>query len=482
MRQRSPRVKRLDRGEPAPVLSAKIATIVGPENLLANVLRSLPRYLKSNLQSNLPIGDRSYDEPPMTDSHVTIIGAGIIGVCCARWLQRSGFEVTLIDRGEPGAGCSFGNAGIIASTHASVPLPSPEILRAAPGMLFDREASLVLRWGYLVRFLPWLRHFVAACSSRRQVAGARALYALLSGTTDAYDRLLESGGEGESFLRRNGLLTVYDSEASFESGARERKLLADLGVEVQEVKGHEVRQLEPALTSVHRALLFPEPYRVTDPFLFTQSIAHDVQRAGGIILNEEVGDVVVAGGRVREVRTNRAAHPIDRLVVAAGAWSHLLARMMGLHVVLDTERGYHVQIRGLDTGLSRGVLHHDLQMGLNQMRDGLRIAGTVEFAGVEAEPDYRRTGPILKRGLSVLRDVDGVDDTTVSRWMGCRPTLPDYLPAIGPAPGTGNAWFAFGHQHFGLTLGARTGEIVADLVAGRDPGLDLHPFRAERFA
>ena len=277
------------------------------------------------------------------------------------------------------------------------------------------------------------------------------------------------------------MLAAYDSERSFESGAAERELLTELGVEFEELAEHEIRQMEPALSGVHRATLFPQPYRVTDPFLFTQAIAADVEKAGGVSLEEEVRDIQVSGGRVREVRTNRTSHPVDKRVVAAGAWSHRIARMMGIEVMLDTERGYHVQINGFDSGLRRPVLHHDLQMGLNQMRDGLRIAGTVEFAGVDAPPDYRRTRPILRRGLGVLRDAQAVDESNIKRWMGCRPTLPDFLPAIGPAPGVDNAWLAFGHQHLGLSLGARTGEIIASLVARRDPGLDLAPFRVDRF-
>ena len=415
-----------------------------------------------------------------TSSHVTIVGAGIVGVCCARWLQRDGHQVTLIDRGAPGSGSSFGNAGGISTVDASVPMPSTRLLRSVPGMLLDSKRGLTIRWRYLPKLLPWLRHLVAASPAHRRLAGARAFHTLLTGTPEAYDRLL-AGSEAHTLILRSGLLNAYDTEETFAAAAPERQMLTDLGVHFEVLEAHEVRQLEPAVERVQCAVHFPQPYRVVDPFRFTQLIAADVEANGGSILNETVKDIVVASGRAREVRTDRASHPVDRLLIAAGAWSRAVTRMMGIDAMLDTECGYHVQINGLQTGLRRGLLHRDFEMGINQMSDGLRIAGTVEFAGLDAPPDFRRTESMLKHTLSVMRGIDRVDEAKISRWMGFRPTMPDYLPVIGPAPGVSNGWLAFGHQHLGLSLGSRTGEIIAHLVGGRDPGLDLTPFRVDRF-
>ena len=412
--------------------------------------------------------------------HVTVVGAGIVGTCCARWLQHEGFDVTLMDRDEPGAATSYGNAGIIASVEQSLPLPSPALLRAVPGMLLDRDGPLVIRWRYLPSLLPWLRHLLAACTSERHRAGARAMHGLLCGTTASYERLI-AGSPAAELVQRTGIIVVYNSERSLESAKAGHRVLRELGVEWEDLEGHEVRQMEPALVPVSAGMLFPDPYRITDPLEFTQRLVADFRRAGGNVLKERVVDVGVSGGRVRTLRTEAGEHRVDRLLVSAGAWSHHLMRKMGARVLLDTEGGYHVQIEGFDSGLRRGIVHQDLYMALNQMRPGLRIAGTVEFAGLDAKPDYRRTRPILEQGLGVLRDVGRVEEAAVQRWMGFRPTLPDFLPAIGPVPGVANAWAAFGHQHLGLSLGSVTGELVARSIAGRDPGIDLAPFRVDRF-
>ena len=168
-------------------------------------------------------------------------------------------------------------------------------------------------------------------------------------------------------------------------------------------------------------------------------------------------------------------------MIAAGAYSHQVARKMGIRVLLNTERGYHVDLDGTQTGLQRVLLHGEHALAINPRPNGLRIAGTVEFASLEAPPDYRRARTLWRKGREVLRETESAEPPRMSFWMGRRPTMPDYRPVIGPAPGIGNCWFAFGHQHLGMSLAARTGEILAELLGGRDPGIDLASFRADRF-
>jgi D-amino-acid dehydrogenase len=228
---------------------------------------------------------------------------------------------------------------------------------------------------------------------------------------------------------------------------------------------------------VRRAVYFPTAYSSSNPSLLTRAIADDA----GNFSQAEVRDIRIENGRARALVTDKGDMPVDKLVVAAGAFSHRLARMMGIRVLLDTERGYHVELDGVETALSRACLHYEHAFGINPVTTGLMFAGTVEFAGVDAPENYARAHTIWQRARPVLRELEGLDTPAMRLWMGRRPTMPDFRPVIDGAPGVENCWFAFGHQHLGLTLAARTGELVAELNGGRDPGIDLKPFRADRF-
>lgn len=412
---------------------------------------------------------------------MTVIGAGIVGVCAGLALLRDGHEVTIVDRDGPGENCSFGNAGIICTTDSSVPLPSPGIIRDVPGMLLDRRRYLMIRMSYLPRFMPWLLGFLRSASGARQAAGARAFYRLLDGTVAAYEKMTD-GTPAKALLRRNGYMTVYETDRGFDEDGGERRVLRELGCMVEELGPDEVRQMEPALAhSVRHATYYPEAGSTVDPFRLTQLLAEAFAAEGGRLVQAEVRGMDHGGGRVTSLDTSAGRLPVDRLVVAAGAWSGRIARMMGLRLLIDTERGYHAVFHGIETGLGRAVIHGEGHYGLNQLAMGVRFAGTVEFAGIDAPPDYGRARLIAEKGRHILRDFDPGAAGEVSQWMGRRPTMPDYLPALGPATGLSNVWFDCGHQHVGLSLAARCGYVVADLVAGRDPGLDLAPFRPDRF-
>jgi len=410
-------------------------------------------------------------------SHVTVIGAGIVGACCARYLTGAGHEVTLVDRLMPGMGCSFGNAGVISTVSSSVQPPSPRLLKDIPRMMFDRDATLVMRWRYVPRMIPWLAALLRGCTEADQRRTAEAMASLLTGTTAAYDRIVK-GTDADRHIRRNGMIGLYRSEQTFAADAWRRNMNRALGAEFTELAAEEIRQMEPSLSEeARRAVFFPTAYSTDNPSLLTRAIADQA----GHFVQAEVDGIRVENGRATTLVTSAGDMPVDRLVIAAGAFSHRLARMMGIGVLLDTERGYHVELDGVASGLTRACLHYEYAFGINPMTTGLRFAGTVELAGVDAPENPARAHTIWRRGRPLLRELEGIATPAMRTWMGRRPTLPDFRPVIGPAPGVMNCWFAFGHQHLGLTLGARTGEIVADLVSGRDPGLDLKPFRADRF-
>ena len=412
---------------------------------------------------------------------VGVVGAGIVGVCCARFLQRAGFEVRVIDRGAPGMGASFGNLGMLCSLDHALPLPSGALLAALPRMLLDRGAPLAIRWRYLPRLAPWFLRFAAHAPAATRMRNARALASLLEDTLGAYRRLT-GGTPATHYIRHSGSLTVYRSERRFEEGAAERAHLRALGTRVDELGADEIRQLEPALHPRYRhAAWFPDCGHTMDPFRLTRAIADEVRAAGGEFVETEVRGFDRGPEGVRAIFTAGASIPVEGLVIAAGAWSKALARALGSRVPLETERGYHSVIHGVDSGIRRPITSGEEGLGLTQMIDGLRIGGTVELASLAAAPDYERARIFYRKGREMLPDLPPDDDAHISRWMGFRPSLPDHLPVIGPSPHHRNVWFAFGHQHLGLSLGARTGELIAALVSGENPRVDLAPFRIDRF-
>lgn len=414
-------------------------------------------------------------------AHVTIIGAGIVGACCARFLQKSGHETTLIDRVEPGMGCSFGNAGVISTPGSAVQPPSPGLLKDIPGMLFQRDGTVTVRWRYLLRLAPWLLAMARGCTTADQKRTGEAMASLLSGTTQAYDAIVR-GTDADKLIRRNGSLGIYRTQEQFEDDRTRREMNAALGATQDELTTEELRQLEPSLSdSVTRAVYFPLAYSTTNPAMLTRGLADESRHQGGTVIQAEVLDIRIENGKPTAVVTDQGEHPVDKLVIAAGAYSHRLAKMLGIKVLLDTERGYHIELPEIETRMSRPAIHYELACGINPMTGGLRLAGTVEFAGVDAPEHPDRVLSIWRRSKDILRETADVENPKMSTWMGRRPTMPDFRPVIGAAPGVSDCWFAFGHQHLGLTLAARTGEIIGDLVSDRDPGIDLEPFRADRF-
>lgn len=407
---------------------------------------------------------------------VIVVGAGIVGICCARFLQRDGHRVTVVDPREPGDGASFGNAGIIASCEVA-PIATPEILKRIPGMLLDPCGPVRLRWRYLPWIAPWLWKLVRATRAARVEAIATALAALLGSAEEAHRDLLREAGAAD-LLRHRGWLKVFETEAGFARMAAECRLMQQHGIRFDVLEEGEIRQLEPALAPIfRRALLFPDCGSVVNPKRLVLTLARAFAADGGTILGETVTGFDLRDGE-RAVLTKTRRHPAESIVLAAGAWSRPLAAALGARVPLDTERGYHLMFDASAARLSRPILWGEPYINLVPMEEGLRLTSGVEFGGLAAPPDYRwieRLGGLARRMLP------GLAATPRSRWLGFRPSLPDSLPVLGRSPRHRDVYFAFGHQHLGVTLGAVTGRIVANLVAGRDPGIDLNPYRAERW-
>ena len=408
---------------------------------------------------------------------IVVIGAGIVGVCTALYLLREGRRVVLLDRGEPGEGTSFGNGSIITE-EAVVPVQTPGVVWKVPKMLVDPLGPLAIRWQYLPRLAPWLIQFIAASSPHRVEEISIALRALLRGATAAYDPLVKAAGI-EDMIRRSGWISVYETDAGFRSYQPLLDLQRRRGVNLEVLQAAELRQLEPALAPIFKyGVFYPDVSYTVDNLRFVQELAAAFVSLGGELRREAVSGFERADGKVNAVITDHGQTACSAVVVATGAWSKALTAMLGCRPPLDTERGYHLTLP--DPGISPRIPVYSTERGFvcTPLEKGLRIAGTVELGGLEKAPDWRRAEVLFK---NASRWYPGLDRRGETKWMGYRPSMPDSLPVIGRAPHHSNAYLAFGHGHCGLSLGARTGQLIADMIAGRDSGIDMAPYRADRF-
>ncbi len=409
--------------------------------------------------------------------NVTIIGAGIVGIATACCLRRDGHDVTVVDMRPPGEYCSFGNAGIL-SPGSCVPLGMPGTLRKVPKWLSDPQGPLTVRPSYVPKAMPWLLRFIAASRPRRVAQISDALDALLSRTFDAYMPLVQHAGAAD-LIRRDGYLFVYESEDAYRADALGWKLRREHGNACEELDGDGVREMEPALRAIYpRGVFLPEQGHVANPLRLTQSLAAQFQRDGGRIEQRKVLDIEIGPDGPRALLTDGGRMSVETLVVCAGVHSAPFAATLGSRVPLESQRGYHVTFEQPTVTLQRPVSSGEGKFFVTPMETGLRIAGTVEFAGTEAEPDYRRADALKAHLKRMLPEFSSAGE---SRWMGHRPCLPDSLPVIGRSPRFVNAYFAFGHGHTGLCGGAPTGSLIADLVTGRTPPIDMAPYRPDRF-
>ncbi len=415
-------------------------------------------------------------KPPGTAARVIVIGAGIVGVCCALELRKKGLVVTVVDRVAPGEACSFGNAGVLAAW-ACVPMSMPGTLGQVPRWLLDPEGPLAIRPRYLPRLAPWLWRFLRAGRAARIPAIADALLALNGPTVTLYKALAKEAGAPE-LIRESAYLHVSRDSRGFDLDGPDWRLRRERGATFTVLKDGEIRELEPALDPAYRTGVTIEPQgHTTNPGRLVKVLAEYFQRLGGEVCQAEVLRIRPESSGVR-LETTQGELAADRLVIAAGAWSAKLAAQIGVKVPLETERGYHVTFAEPGLELRTTVTEAKGVFIATSMELGLRVAGTVEFAGLDAAPNWHRARVLT---APAKRLFPGLNTSRPREWMGHRPSLPDSLPVIGPAPGTRHVVFAFGHGHTGLTGAPMTARIVAGMVASEPLNLDVSPYRADRF-
>ncbi|HVZ07592.1 NAD(P)/FAD-dependent oxidoreductase [Rhodopila sp.] len=418
-------------------------------------------------------------------SHVVVIGGGIVGLASVIELQRDGHQVTLIEPGEPGGeqSASYGN-GTLLNPSSVIPMSSPGIWKKVPGYLRDPLGPLTIRWSYLPRLLPWLRRFIAAGATEAKVAAtARALQPLLADAPALHLALAEEAGVAELMVRQ-GVLFPFPDRAAFEAEGLSWRIRRQCGTRWLELNEDELRQREPNLARRYRfALLVEENGQCRDPGAYVAALGRLAMAQGATLRQARATGFRIDSGRLRAVTLDSGEVACDKAVIAAGAWSKQLAAAAGDRVVLETERGYHVVISDPGIQLRYPMMPSDGKMACVMTPLGLRLAGQVELAGLDAAPNWNRAQVLLASALSIFPDLPkDLPADRVRMWMGHRPSTPDGLPVLGPASGCADVIHAFGHGHVGLTAGAKSGKIVADLVAGRPPGLDMAPYAARRFA
>ncbi|TVR47384.1 MAG: FAD-binding oxidoreductase [Rhodobacteraceae bacterium] len=414
--------------------------------------------------------------------HVAVIGAGIVGVATAVWLQRHGHRVTLIDREGPAAGASFGNGGVLASS-AVVPVTVPGIWARAPRMLLDPRQPLFLRWGYLPRLAPWLLRYLSRANDADVRRIAAALTGLIGTSLDDHQALAQ-GTEAESLVVPSEYSYLYRDRAAYDADSYLWQIRRALGFHWDELEGTAARELDPALgPDVGFAVRLPGHGRISDPGAYVERLAAHVTAQGGQVLRAEVRDFTHEEGRLTGLRLRgrdgrRDTLSCDTAVLAAGAWSGHLAAKLGVSLPMESERGYHIDLWEPSQQLRAPVMVAAGKFVAVPMEGRLRLAGVVEYGGVQAGAS-RAPFALLRRNLA--RTFPDLRWREVTEWMGHRPVTADSLPLIGPAPGMHGVWLGLGHQHIGLTGGARTGQVLAQMISGQQVNLPLEPYAPHRF-
>ncbi|WP_432474613.1 NAD(P)/FAD-dependent oxidoreductase [Amphritea sp. HPY] len=413
----------------------------------------------------------------MENKHIAIVGAGVVGLSTALNLQQAGYRVTLIDRDDPGMGTSFGNAGLFAD-YARLPFTKFAMMRKMPGMLLDRTSPLSMQGSYLPNLVPYGWGFFKSCFRANYEKGCRALTSLQRLAPAADHKLLQLAGS-EDLVKANGCLALFDSEQSIaEAKTGDMAERIQQGVNLEFLSAGEVTELEPELAAFHAGgVFYPNTRFTVSPVAISQRYAGHFAANGGMIVQDEVQEIIASGKGVTLRLSDTSMH-FDNLVLCAGVASKQLLKPLGCNFPLVSERGYHLTLDTDGKQLNRPVGWLDKAVFLTPMSDGVRLAGTAEFADADAPLNQQRANVMLQHAKVML----GLEPEIKSTWVGSRPSTPDSLPVIGSLNKYPQISVAFGHGHLGLTFGAVTGQLIKETISDEKTSVDLTPFAPERFS
>ncbi len=406
---------------------------------------------------------------------IGVVGAGIQGVSNALFLQKKGFEVTLFDRDEPGSpAASYGNAGHF-SPYASLSLNRTDVLADVPAMLLSSTGPLALKWNYVPKMIPWFVKFILNTSKKKMMHTAKYMHQILDLALPAYDELFDEI-DLEGLVENKGILYIWNDQ-DLKSRELEIKVRDELGVKQQLVNKKEIHDLEPNIKPFyHAGVYYPYARHARNPKKILLKLFELFIKKGGKFEKSNIREIKFDNEKP-VFKTAVDEHKFDKIVITAGAFSKILTDDLGEKIPLDTERGYHVHFKDCDHLLSRPVIFSNRGFGITPMDQGLRVVGTVEFGGLKNPLSKSRIKNLINNAKYMLGDLPEHED----EWLGFRPTLPDFLPVIGPSKNYKNVFYCFGHHHLGWTLGPISGKIVSGMVAKENTNLDLDPYSSVRF-
>lgn len=414
----------------------------------------------------------------MKNKSISVIGSGIIGICCGLKLQSEGFKVTLIDKEDPISGCSRGNAGHFA-TEQIFPMARLSILKSLPTILLNPRGPLSIKPRYLPQALPWMIRFMIAARKKQFERGTQALRSLNQASMPSYLPLIKLA-KAEHLICNNGYLLTFEGKNHQFLAQQEFSHLIEFNIPQQVLTEGQIKELEPELNHCKSAIYYPDIYHTINPLKFAQVLFDCFLTQGGKFLKNEVLKINPIKLHAIELMLKESTLTTQKVIVAAGAYSKNLVKQLGHRIPLDTERGYHLMLRNKAL-LNRPVAFAQRKFIITPMQQGTRLAGTVEFAGIKSKPNWNRAYMLLKHAQHFLKPLQHNDAYESEKWMGLRPSFPDSLPVIDQDENHPNIYYAFGHQHLGLTQAAITADLMSHLILGIKPNIDLCPFSINRF-
>jgi len=409
-------------------------------------------------------------------SQIAIIGAGIQGISNALFLQKKGFDVTIFDRNEPGSHvASYGNAGHF-SPYASLSLNRTDVLADVPAMLLSSSGPLALKWNYVPKMIPWFFKFILNTTKNKMMHTARNMHQILDLALPAYDEIFDEINL-EGLVENKGILYIWN-EKDLKSRELEIKVRDELGVQQQLVNKSEIHDLEPNIKPFyHGGVYYQYARHARNPKKILLKLFELFLKKGGKFKKMDV-ELIEFNGDLPVIKTADERFNFDKVVVACGAFSKRLTDKLGEKIPLDTERGYHIHFKNCDHLLNRPVIFSNRGFGITPMEQGLRVVGTVEFGGLDNPISKSRIQNLVNNAKYMLGDLPEHQD----EWLGFRPTLPDFLPVIGPSKNHKNVFYCFGHHHLGWTLGPISGKIISGMIAKDNTNLNLDPYSSIRFS